>query len=92
MNPRQKENGKELCDVLVVCEPDIIIFSVKHSTLPKNGAPDVNVARWKRRAVDSSVTQIYGAERTLKHLTHVVRNDNSRYIPLNVAFSNILNS
>jgi hypothetical protein len=27
-NP-QGENGSELCDVLVVCEPDIIIFSVK---------------------------------------------------------------
>ena len=67
MNPRQKVNGKELCDILVVCEPDIIIFSVKHSTLSKNGTPAVNMARWKRRAIDSSVSQIYGAERTLKH-------------------------
>jgi len=82
MNPRQKANGKELCDILVVCEPDIIIFSVKHSTLPKNGTTAVNIARWKRRAIDSSVSQIYGAERTLKRLTHVVRNDSSQGVSL----------
>jgi hypothetical protein len=77
MNPRQKPHGKELCDVLVVCNPDIIIFSVKHSTFPKNRNPDVNVARWKRRAIDASVAQIYGAERTLPSLSHVVKNDSS---------------
>ena len=27
-NPRGKP-GKELCDILIVCEPDLVIFSVK---------------------------------------------------------------
>jgi hypothetical protein len=82
VNPSQKPHGRELCDILVVCNPDIIIFSVKHSTLPKNGKPEVNVARWKRRAIDASVSQIYGAERTLKNLTHVVKNDSSLGVDL----------
>jgi hypothetical protein len=37
MNPRQKPSGKELCDVIVVCQPDILIVSVKHASLPKMG-------------------------------------------------------
>jgi len=82
MNPRQKPNGKELCDVIVVCEPDIIIFSVKHATFPKNGKPEVNAARWKRRAIEASVAQLYGAERTLKTLTHVVKSDSSLGVAL----------
>jgi hypothetical protein len=31
MNPRRKPSGKELCDVIVVCEPDVLIVSVKHT-------------------------------------------------------------
>jgi hypothetical protein len=27
--PQGKNAGKELCDCLVVCDPDVIIFSVK---------------------------------------------------------------
>jgi hypothetical protein len=77
VNPKQKPYGRELCDILVLCNPDIIIVSVKHSALPKNGTPEVNVARWKRRAIDASVSQIYGAERPLKHLTHVIKSDSS---------------
>jgi len=81
-NPRQKINGKELCDVIVVCDPDVIIFSVKHVTLPKNGPSQVNVARWYRRAIDASVAQLYGAERALKKLSRVVKSDNSYGIEL----------
>ena len=28
-SPQGRTPGKELCDILVVCDPDIIIFSVK---------------------------------------------------------------
>jgi hypothetical protein len=82
MNPRQKPSGKELCDVIVVCQPDILIVSVKHASLPKNGTAETNVARWKRRAIDASVAQRYGAERILKKLTHIVRNDSSLGVAL----------
>ena len=82
MNPRKKPNGKELCDVIVVCEPDVIIFSVKHVTMPKNGTPEVNMSRWRRRAVEESVAQLYGAERILKSLTTVIKSDSSLGIEL----------
>jgi hypothetical protein len=81
-NPRQKPNGKELCDVIVVCEPDVIVFSVKHVALRTSGNPDVNVARWKRRAVNASVEQLYGAERVLAKLSHVVKDDSTLGVSL----------
>ncbi|HEU5412363.1 MAG TPA: NERD domain-containing protein [Candidatus Angelobacter sp.] len=82
MNPRKKLNGKELCDVIVVCDPDVIIFSVKHITMPKNGTPEVNMSRWRRRAIEESVAQLYGAERILKTLTMVIKSDSSPGIDL----------
>ncbi|MFI5108217.1 MAG: hypothetical protein ACHP78_05165 [Terriglobales bacterium] len=82
MNPRTKPFGKELCDVLVVCEPDIIIFSVKQTTLGSSGDSMVDARRWRRRAVDASSAQIYGAERSLRSLTHVIKSDNSLGFPL----------
>ena len=77
MNPRKKPHGKELCDVLVVCEPDVIIFSVKQIRLTDSGDLEIDAQRWRRRAVDESCKQIYGAERTLKQSTSVIRNDSS---------------
>ncbi|MGD0235476.1 MAG: NERD domain-containing protein [Syntrophorhabdales bacterium] len=71
-NPRMKDSPKELCDVLVVCDPDVIIFSVKEIGLKEGGDPTVDVARWRRKAVESSIKQIYGAERHLKFMTDVV--------------------
>lgn len=77
MNPRKKPYGKELCDVLVVCEPDVIIFSVKQIRLTNSGDPEIDAQRWRRKAVNESCKQIYGAERTLRQSTCVVRNDSS---------------
>jgi hypothetical protein len=75
-NPRGKE-GDELCDVLVVCDPHVIIISVK-AVQAKGGQPTlVQYERWKRRAVDDSVRQIYGAERWLASAPRVIRADGS---------------
>jgi hypothetical protein len=82
MNPRKKPHGKELCDVLVVCEPDVIIFSVKQIRLTTSGNPETDAARWRRKAVDESCKQIYGAERILKQSARVIRNDSSVGLPL----------
>jgi len=75
MNPRKTPGGNELCDVLVVCEPDIIVFSVKNISLTTSGYPEVDFERWKRRAVEKSCAQLYGAERTICSATNVIRND-----------------
>jgi hypothetical protein len=59
--------GKELCDLLVVCGNDVIIFSDKAIDWPS--CTDVNLAwsRWYRRAIEDSATQIHGAERWIKN-------------------------
>jgi hypothetical protein len=75
-NPRA-EVGKELCDVLVVCDPDIIILSVKEVLLNETKTPEVAHARWERKAIDASVAQLYGATGWLSRATHVIRRDGS---------------
>lgn len=76
-NPRKEPDGRELCDVLVVCSPDVIIFSVKHIGLTDSGRPEIDADRWRRRAIDESCKQIYGAERVLRKSSNVIRNDSS---------------
>lgn len=55
-------DGKELCDLLVVCDPHVIIFSEKE--IGWTDKP-VNVAwpRWFRKAVAGAAAQLRGAER-----------------------------
>lgn len=72
-NPRAS-TGKELCDLLVVCDPHVIIFSVKEIGLA-DASDEVAVARWRKKAVEQSVKQLYGAERLLSRLGTVTRAD-----------------
>lgn len=80
-NPQGKTPGKELCDILVVCEPDVIIFSVKEVIFSEEGDEKVKQARWFKRAIEDSVKQIYGAERWINSTTHVIRNDGKQGLP-----------
>lgn len=73
-NPRGKK-GKELCDALVVFDPDVIIFSVKEITLRDSGNPGLDRERWLRAAVNESHPQIWGAERWISSAERVVRAD-----------------
>jgi len=73
-NPHGKNNN-ELCDILVVCEPDIIILSVKNIKLSDGDDFKVSAARWLKKAVDESVDQIYGAEKWINNASNVVRKD-----------------
>ncbi|HKM49851.1 MAG TPA: hypothetical protein VJZ75_01585 [Candidatus Bathyarchaeia archaeon] len=61
-NPVRQQDNKELCDILVVCDPYIVILSVKkihyHTLLDKN----IAVKRWERRAINESVKQVYRAQ------------------------------
>lgn len=76
-NPKNKEKNQELCDILIVCDPDIVIFSVKEIGVTNSGDLSTDWARWRKRAIESSVKQIYGAERWIEKASHVVRSDNS---------------
>lgn len=81
-NPIGKERGKELCDVLVVCDPDIVIFSVKEIEYKATENTTVGMQRWTDRAVKASIKQIYGAERALGLLTRITARDGSPWLPL----------
>ena len=60
-NPCKSNDRKELCDVLVVCQPDVVIFSVKNVALRQDGDPAVQLKRWQRRAIDASLDDIGSA-------------------------------
>jgi len=74
-NPRGKNSGKELCDILVVCDPHVIILSVKDVQFQEHKDRGAASERWERKAIDESVKQIYGAERWLAKALRVIRND-----------------
>ena len=80
-NPRGKDFTKELCDILVVCEPDIIIFSVKEINITDNGDVSVNWSRWHKRAIEESCKQIYGAERWISNSPHVITREGKVGLP-----------
>jgi hypothetical protein len=63
-SPRGK-GGKELCDILVVCDPHVIIFSVEEVNYIETDDTVVGWERWRRSAIEESSGQIYGAERWL---------------------------
>ena len=82
-SPQGRTAGRELCDILVLCEPDVIIFSVKEVKPKMTASDDLRFQRWVRGAVDESVDQIYGAERFIASGKHsrVVREDGLEGLP-----------
>jgi hypothetical protein len=71
-NPKGRSSGKELCDGLVVCDPDVVVFSVKDIRFNEAGDLNVNAERWNRKAVEVSIHQLHGAKRWLEQATHVI--------------------
>lgn len=59
-------HGKELCDLLVVFQDHIIIFSDKDCQFPDTGDLQLDWSRWFRRAVLDGAKQLWGAEKWLK--------------------------
>lgn len=57
-----KGSGKELCDLVVVFDNNILLFSDKHCAFPENEDIEVAWRRWYRRAIEGSVRQLFGAE------------------------------
>lgn len=81
-NPIGKKLDKELCDVIIICDPDIIIFSVKEINIKESGNFEVDAERWERNAIDESVRQIYGAERILRQKEEILLKDKLTKIKL----------
>ena len=61
-----KNKGQEFCDLLVVFDLHVLIFSDKDIKYPRIGNRDVAWKRWFKKAVMKSSNQVYGAERWLK--------------------------
>lgn len=53
-------DGKEVCDLLVVFQNHIIIFSDKDCAFPDTGNLELDWSRWYKRAVQKSAEQIWG--------------------------------
>ncbi len=77
-----RENGKELCDILIVCEPDIVVFSVKEINVTEGEDIQIDWKRWNRKAIEESAKQVYGAERWLKKASHLIKSNGSRELRL----------
>ncbi len=82
VNPQGRTPRKELCDILVVFDPHVIVISVKNIALRSLGDESANRSRWERRAIDESVRQIDGAIRALGDADHVTRKDGKVGLPL----------
>ena len=59
-------HGKEICDLLVVFENHVIIFSDKDCAFPNTGNLELDWSRWFKRAIRNSAEQVCGAERWIK--------------------------
>ncbi|MEL7657050.1 MAG: hypothetical protein AAGU75_14225 [Bacillota bacterium] len=58
-----RAGGKELCDLLVLFDNHVLIFSDKDCKFPDTGNPKLDWNRWVKRAILKSADQLYGAER-----------------------------
>lgn len=61
-----KGDGKEVCDLLVVFENHVIVFSDKDCAFPDSGDLAKDWSRWFRKAVNKSADQVWGAERWIR--------------------------
>ena len=82
VNPQGRISGKELCDILIVCDPHVIVISVKEVKLGNSGEPFVDWHRWQRKAIEASKKQITGAVRLLNDVQVVVTKDGKQGLPL----------
>jgi hypothetical protein len=61
------KEGKEICDLLVVCGRHVIIFSDKHCRFSESDDLALSWSRWFRKAVEKSADQAFGAERWIRN-------------------------
>lgn len=62
-----KQNGKELCDLFVVCGEHILVFSDKTITWSENKDLNISWSRWYKKAIRKSADQVKGAVRWLEN-------------------------
>lgn len=58
--------GKEICDLLVVFDEHVLIFSDKHCAFPAKGDVNVGWGRWFKKSIRAAADQLWGAERWIR--------------------------
>lgn len=81
-----KKKGDELCDLLVVFENSMIVFSDKSCVYPCSDNPKQDWSRWYRRSIEKSAKQIRRAEGWLKRHPDRVYLDSkcTRHMPVSI--------
>jgi uncharacterized protein YchJ len=86
-----KKRTKEFCDLLVVFDNNVIIFSDKFCKFPESDNLQENWNRWFNRAITKSAKQAWGAERYIKSKNNIIYSDNkaSEIFPFSLPQENI---
>jgi len=87
-----KGNGRELCDLLVVFEKHIIIFSDRHSHFADSGNLEVDWGRWYKKAILESARQVWGAERWIREFPTRLFLDKQCTVPFPITLPNPANA
>ena len=61
-----KGDGKEVCDLLVVFENHVLIFSDKECRFGDSEDVQLDWGRWYKKAIQKSAEQLWGAERWIR--------------------------
>lgn len=87
----KNNEGKELCDLLVVFDNKVIIFSDKDINFNKD--IDINIAwkRWFKKSVIKSAAQLHGAESWIKKYPERLYLDkkNQTHFPINISLNEL---
>lgn len=89
-NKRGTGDGQEICDMLVVFDEHVLIFSDKSCQFPETGDLELDWKRWYRRAIKKSAGQARKAEKWLKEHPKRVFLDRActKRFPLNIPPAN----
>lgn len=85
-----RTDGKEVCDLLVIFEDHIIIFSDKDCQFPNTDRLDLDWNRWFKRAIQKSADQLWGAEGWIKKSQNRLFLDRSCNIPFPIDIPDLL--
>jgi hypothetical protein len=78
-------DGKEICDLLVVFENHIIIFSDKDCEFRDTGDLEREWRRWYKKAVLKSAEQVFGAQRWIHQFPNRLFLDRKCKVPFPIA-------
>jgi hypothetical protein len=87
-----KDDGNELCDLLVVFENEVFIFFDREADLLETSAIDPQVLwdRWRRKAIDRQLITARGAERYLRSGRKIFLDARQQKpFPLNISTANL---